>query len=358
MCSKHAKLLLRMKKSVKMQLFAFSKSIIYRRSFISEIYFKGELVMKKVFCLIALLALCFTGCENNSIGVIGGADGPTAVIVADAYGEQIVKSPIKMFMADGELYYDTGIISDIEARCGTLDGLLEKGAKENEIPQKSGKANFDTEGYQSATGITKEVCIDGKWCIFKRYEDIPKNLSDYKYCFYIKGRYNNAESDSEFIVLTDNKDISFSDVVTQMLSSHYPTGEALIDYNLISTDDKWGITLYADDITNTGLTLNIEQLGKVDRELLTGRQFELERNQNGNWRPVTVVNSETAWNDVAYIIKKNDVTAIKTNWKAMYGELPAGYYRLTKEIIQSGEGEADNEKAFESEPYTVYFTIE
>ncbi len=341
-----------------MQLFAFSKSIIYRRSLTLEIYFKGELIVKRAFCLIALLALCFTGCENSNIGMIGGADGPTAVIVSNADGGQLVKSPVKMFMADGELYYDTGIKSDVKARCGTLDGLLEKGAKENEIPQKSGKANFDTVGYQSATGITKEVYIDGEWCVFRKYEDVPENLSDYKYCFYIKGRFNNAESDSEVVVLTDNKDISFTDVFAQMFSSRYPAGNGLTDFNIISTDDKWGITLYAEDITNIGLTLNIEQFGRVDKELLTGRSFDLERNRNGNWAPVTAVNSEIAWNDIAYIIKKNDVTEIKTNWKAMYGELPAGYYRLTKEIIQSDESEADDKKTFESEVYTVYFVIE
>lgn len=315
--------------------------------------------MKKVFCLIVLLALCVTGCENNSIGVIGGADGPTAVIVSDAYGQQLVKSPVKMFMVEEELYYDTGIKSDIEARCGTLDGLLEKDAKENEIPKKSGKANFYTEGYQLATDITKEVCIDGEWRVFRRYENVPESLSDYKYCFYIKGRLNNAESDSEVIVLTDNKDVSFSDVFAPMLSSYYPTGgDALISFNIISTDDKWGITLYADDITNTGLTLNIEQLGRLDGELLTGSAFELERNQNGSWRHVTAVNSDTAWNDLAYIIKKNDVTSIKTDWKAMYGELPAGYYRLSKEITLGGEDKAGDNNSSESELYTVYFTVD
>ena len=40
--------------------------------------------MKKVFTLLALVLSFLTGCakESASIGVIGGADGPTAVMVS------------------------------------------------------------------------------------------------------------------------------------------------------------------------------------------------------------------------------------------------------------------------------------
>lgn len=95
------------------------------------------------------------------------------------------------------LYYDSGLVSDMTPRCGTMDGNLKKGVKENEIPQKSGEANFDADGYQKATSITKELNIDGEWVIFKKYENQPENLEDYKYCFYIKGHLNNAAIDSE-----------------------------------------------------------------------------------------------------------------------------------------------------------------
>ena len=40
--------------------------------------------MKKVFALLALVLTFLTGCakESASIGVIGGADGPTSVMVS------------------------------------------------------------------------------------------------------------------------------------------------------------------------------------------------------------------------------------------------------------------------------------
>lgn len=41
--------------------------------------------MKKTFTLLALVLSFLTGCakESASVGVIGGADGPTAVIVSE-----------------------------------------------------------------------------------------------------------------------------------------------------------------------------------------------------------------------------------------------------------------------------------
>ncbi len=40
--------------------------------------------MKKIVSLLSLLAVALTGCakESASVGVIGGADGPTAILVS------------------------------------------------------------------------------------------------------------------------------------------------------------------------------------------------------------------------------------------------------------------------------------
>lgn len=75
---------------------------------------------KSLFIVISLvLLLAFTGCDKD-IQIIGGADGPTSIIVSekkDIY-------PVRMINVDDELYYDSGIFSDLSSRCGTLDGLL------------------------------------------------------------------------------------------------------------------------------------------------------------------------------------------------------------------------------------------
>ena len=41
--------------------------------------------MKKILAfLLVLSSLLFAGCRSSSIGIIGGADGPTAVFVAES----------------------------------------------------------------------------------------------------------------------------------------------------------------------------------------------------------------------------------------------------------------------------------
>ena len=64
--------------------------------------------MKKVLCIISiLLCILLTACGNDSsIGIIGGADGPTSIIVAEkgekAMYEQTTAEEAKKIMDSGE----------------------------------------------------------------------------------------------------------------------------------------------------------------------------------------------------------------------------------------------------------------
>ncbi len=66
--------------------------------------------MKQILCIIsALLCIFFTACGNNSsIGIIGGADGPTSIIIADkgekAMYEQITPEAAKKIIDSGEAH--------------------------------------------------------------------------------------------------------------------------------------------------------------------------------------------------------------------------------------------------------------
>ena len=320
--------------------------------------------MKRITALIIVIScMLLTACNNSSIGVTGGTDGSTSTIAGEnihkikgQFGQQYEKKPIRMFKIDGDLYYDSGLVSDNTPRCGTLDGELKKSVKENEIPIKSGTANFDIDGYQNATSITKEVNIDGKWQIFKKYDTYGRTLDGLKYCYYIKGHLNNAENDSEIIVLSEDEDITFNDVYEPLLSSQSAAG-AGIGKTLHNTilNDKWGVCLHADDVTSNGMTLKIEQFGgKPTGELETGAAYSLETTVNDEWQPVETKTGEPlVWTMIAYGIKKNDITEMKINWKNTYGKLKPGFYRLKKEIVDfRSAGDYDEEL------YEVYFTVE
>lgn len=321
--------------------------------------------MKLILTLsILVCSLMLTACNDVSIGVMEGADGRTSIIVSNKsdkakgqFGEQLEKRPIRMFNVDGKLYYDSGLISEMTSRCGTMDGNLKKTVPENEIPLKSGEANFEAAGYQNATGITKEVNIDGEWVIFKKYDLYDRTLDGLKYCYYIKGHMNNAAVDSEFVVLTDNVNVTFNDVISPMLSSVKPndTNGYLISHNIFATSDKWGITLYADDVTPKGITVKIEQFGgNPSGTLEYGADYVLETTVDDEWQPVETITGEPlVWNALAYGVKMNDISEININFEYGYGELKPGYYRLKKEFMDfRAPGD------FDKDTYIVHFTIE
>ena len=349
-----------------MQLFGFINCIIFRGNFylLNALNNIKEATPMKQIVLLTLIMCCLmlTGCNDTSIGVIGGADGPTAILVGEndgtvkgQFGEQLEKRTVRMFNVDGELYYDSGLVSDMTPRCGTLDGNLKKGVAENEIPHKSGEANFDVDGYQSVTSITKEINIDGKWVIFKKFDTYGRTIDGLKYCYYIKGHLSNAETDSEIIVLTEDEDTTFNDVYVPLLSSQSTDGEGVgkTIHNTIS-EDKWGLALYTDSVTKTGMTIRFEQFdGNPTGELQTGAWYKLETTVNDEWQDVKTNVDNAVWNSIAYGIKKNDITEFEVNWEFLYGEIAPGYYRLSKKIMDfRAAGDYDEEI------YQVYFSIE
>ncbi len=320
--------------------------------------------MKRMITTTFLLcSLLLTACNDTSIGVIGGADGPTSIFISKSGGEargqfgvQLEKKPVRMFNVDGVLYYDTGLEADEMPRCGTLDGKLRKTVNENEIPLTSGEANFETEGYQNATSITKEVCIDGTRIIFKKYDTYGRTFENLQYCYYMKGHLNNAAGDSEIIVLTEEEDITFNAVYAPLLSSQATAGAGVgkTFHNAI-VQDKWGICFHADAVTPNGMTLKIEQFcGKASGTLQTGAAYLLETSVEDEWQPVQPKDdAPLVWNSMAYGIKKNDITEMHIDWQYAYGALKPGYYRLTKRIMDfRAAGD------FDEDTYAVYFTIE
>jgi len=78
--------------------------------------------------------------------------------------ERIVK-------VNGKLYYDTGKESEIDARCGNMDGKIMSNVGELEVPKQDNEANFEGDyGYQYGKKNTIELQINGKWYVFETKE--------------------------------------------------------------------------------------------------------------------------------------------------------------------------------------------
>ncbi len=288
--------------------------------------------MKKVILLI-LVCTMLAGC-GTSVGIIGGSDGPTTIFVSEGENSQTMTG-VKMIKVDGELYYDSGKVSDLIPRCGTMSDSLKMTAYEFEIPKNDNECNFEgASGYQSATGMTKEVPIDGEWVIFKKIADDERDFSKYTYCYKVRGKHPNAVNKSEYIVLANSLDITFDKVEKHLFSSNL-SDQIDIYVIPILEEDEWGIELFAKDVTKSSLTLVCEQFGgEPSGALQSGSWYELEYYDNGQWKNVEYLpqDYDVAWTSAAYIIPKNNRVEWEVNWEWLYGKLDEGTYRISKEI--------------------------
>lgn len=181
--------------------------------------------MKKLYMfLIIVMVLTATGCAGQSVGVIGGADGPTKIIVSDKKGKvyRSEKEPVKAVMIDGCIYYDTGEDNDAESRCGVFDGSFEKAVDKWELPKNNNESNFEIKnnGYQiGAREDAIEILIGDDWEIFRKIYDSEKDLTQYKYIIDVEGDTQYKFGEKEYIVLANDLDITANDVAKSLFSS-------------------------------------------------------------------------------------------------------------------------------------------
>lgn len=104
-----------------------------------------------------------------------------------------------------------------------------------------------------------------------------------------------------------------------------------------------GVTMTAKDVTPTGLTLVCIQSGGFPTgELQTGSPFWLESYSYGNWEKTPRDMEEIFWTAEAWIIPQESSVEWSVNWENIYSALPAGRYRIGKEIMDfRGPGDYD-----------------
>lgn len=114
--------------------------------------------------------------------------------------------------------------------------------------------------------------------------------------------------------------------------------------------NTWGITLEAENVTPTGLTIVCRQSGGENvSELHTGSYYVLQRSEGAEWVDVAYLpqDYDIAWTSEAWIIQKDGTTKWDVNWEWLYGELPTGEYRIGKTITNfRGPGDSDSEMVY------------
>lgn len=122
----------------------------------------------------------------------------------------------------------------------------------------------------------------------------------------------------------------------------------------MGNEDKWGVALTVENVTPSGATLKCTQHGgEADGELETGSMFIIEKwSKETGWQEAPCF-CEPCWTEEAWLIIKDDTSEWEVDWAWLYGELPAGKYRIGKEIMDFREtGDYDKQM------YYAEFTIE
>lgn len=103
------------------------------------------------------------------------------------------------------------------------------------------------------------------------------------------------------------------------------------------TEPEVGVLLTVENVTSTGLTIKCSQAGrKPTGELITGSWYCIEKwtSENG-WEDVEYIlkENEVGWNDIGYMISEMGAVELEVDWEWLYGDLPAGKYRIGKEVM-------------------------
>ena len=130
--------------------------------------------------------------------------------------------------------------------------------------------------------------------------------------------------------------------VIDISSTVESTGDAL--------SNAWGITLSADNVTPKGLTIICFHSGGENvAQLQTGSYYVLQKLENENWVDVEYLPQEhpVGWTMEAWMIEKENTTFWEVDWEWLYGELPAGEYRIGKVITNfRATGDYDEEMLY------------
>ena len=77
---------------------------------------------------------------------------------------------VPMVMVEDTLYLDTGYESNVNTRCGMMDGEITSTVERWEEPTEDDQSNFGI-GYGYQIGVeegTIEVYMNGKWLVFEK----------------------------------------------------------------------------------------------------------------------------------------------------------------------------------------------
>ena len=90
------------------------------------------------------------------------------------------------------------------------------------------------------------------------------------------------------------------------------------------------VTIQISDISSTGATLVITDTNP--EPYLYGEWYKIQRKTEGGWQDVPTVIDNYGFHEIGYLPNNKGEVTFVINWEWLYGKLPAGTYRIFKEV--------------------------
>lgn len=128
----------------------------------------------------------------------------------------------------------------------------------------------------------------------------------------------------------------------------YYTGEIMESYpaqiNTIDVkvyiEDSVSMIIKDGSVKRTGLELILSN--HSSDEYIYGEPYHLEYKENDEWKMREAIIDDWGFITIAYQLKAGKTVSLAVDWEWLYGKLPAGEYRITKEI--SGKFDSNHKK--------------
>ncbi|WP_353095656.1 hypothetical protein [Tissierella praeacuta] len=187
-----------------------------------------------------------------------------------------------MVMINGELYFDTNRESDINGRCGVMDGEISSTVDTSEIPTQNNQSNFGAGyEYQYIDEISIDIYMSGKWMRFEK--EIDKAYKNYDRI----NEYMKEESIAVFSSYYELLDFQISNYVEEVVDGDV---EATFFYKIIHKN-------YDKDPDTVGYIKQAKESGNKNYQQMYDEYLELKEMNF----------------DLKVVIDKNDIITLYSN---------------------------------------------
>lgn len=127
------------------------------------------------------------------------------------------------------------------------------------------------------------------------------------------------------------------------------------EFDIEETQPDWNLSMTVTDIRPNGLTVQFVQTGPFpgsdQASLIYGNEYSLQTFENGQWADVPLLpqEQEVVWNEDVYRIFMDNISGHVISWDQLYGSLPAGRYRISKEVTLDWTGKEPESYTFRAE---------